>query len=166
MIECIIDSSKVDEVFDQLDPESVRNIIYKSLRAGGKVLQGTTKSYFRNAMGASADHYSPYIRAPFSEGVRIKGEKAYLEVRVSIMKDFRMKFFETGTKMRKTKGHKITGSYFKGKRKYLEREGEPGNRGQIKALHFFRDARSSAGGQVEAAMRNSIDKSLRKIWNL
>jgi hypothetical protein len=51
-------------------------------------------------MGESANHVSKYIKAPFVDGIVLKGDKAYCEARVSIMKDFRMKFFEKGTEDR------------------------------------------------------------------
>ena len=56
--------------------------------------------------------------------------------KVHIMGDFRLKFFEKGTKQRRTKGHKITG--YAGRS--LKRSGKGGNRGSIKGLYFFKSA--------------------------
>lgn len=63
--------------------------------SGAKVLQQSAQqSFIRKVDGAS--HNSPYLKGnkPFYEGVSVKGDKAYCEASVSIMNDFRMKFFE------------------------------------------------------------------------
>ena len=71
------------------------------------------------------------------KGVKLKADKAYTEISVHIMGDYRLKWFEKGTKPRKTKGHKITG-YNRSRR---IRSGKGGNRGSIRPLYFFKDAR-------------------------
>lgn len=145
MIEASVDSTQTDKLLDSLSDDGLkRGIIYKALSAGAKVLKGTAKSYFKNAVGGVADHYSPYIKAPFSEGIVMKGDKAYLEVRVSIMKDFRMKFFEKGTTP-----HRTTKKGF--------------NRGGMVGKYFFRNASQASSGKVESAIEQSIDNSLRKL---
>lgn len=145
MIEANIDSTQTDKFLDSLLDDNKRNgIIYKALSAGAKVLRDTAKSYFKSAVGGIADHVSPYIKAPFSEGIVMKGEKAYLEVRVSIMKDFRMKFFEKGTTPNRT-----TKKGF--------------NRGGMTGKYFFKNASQSSSGQVESAIQKSIENSLSKL---
>lgn len=139
-----VDSSQVDDLLNKLDDDDLRRgIIFKAVKAGAKVLQETTKNYFKSAVGAAASHTSPYIKAPFYEGVVMKGDKAYLEARVSIMKDFRMKFFEKGTQQRQTK---------KGY-----------NRGAMVARNFFKSATEASQGSIEAAIQKSIDNSLKKL---
>ena len=50
------------------------------------------------------------------------------------MGDYRLKWFEKGTKDRFTKGHKITGyADFR----HLKRTGKGGYRGKMVAEHFF-----------------------------
>ena len=73
----------------------------------------------------------------------MKGDRAYLEARISIMKDFRMKFFEKGTTQRQTK---------KGY-----------NRGSMVGKYFFKSAVESSQGSIEAAIQKSIDNSLSKL---
>jgi hypothetical protein len=139
-----VDSSQVDNLLDKLDDDDLRRgIIFKAVKAGAKVLQNTTKNYFKSSVGAAASHTSPYIKAPFYEGVIMKGDRAYLEARVSIMKDFRMKFFEKGTTQRQTK---------KGY-----------NRGSMVGKYFFKSAVESSQGSIEAAIQKSIENSLSKL---
>lgn len=140
-----VDSSQVDNLLDKLgDDDLRRGIIFKAVKAGAKVLQNATKNYFKSEVGAAASHTSPYIKAPFYEGVIMKGDKAYLEARVSIMKDFRMKFFEKGTDQNRQtkKGY---------------------NRGGMTGKFFFKKATDSSKGSIEAAIQKSIDNSLRKL---
>ena len=74
-------------------------------------------------------------------GVKLRADKDYCEVSVSILGDFRLKFFEKGTAQRR-----------------LRRGGA--NRGSIKPLNFFRKARQQDIGDT---INNSITESLRRI---
>ena len=153
-----IDSRQVDDVLKALsDDELKRKILFDAFKAGAKVLQQNTQALFRQSMGESAIHYSKYIRKPFEDGVTVKGDKAYIEASVSIMNDFRMKFFEKGTKQRTTKGRKITGYTEKHR---LIREGKGHNTGAIKPLYFFRRAREN-----ETVITDAIEKSINNALN-
>ncbi|MCM1440423.1 MAG: hypothetical protein NC131_14645 [Roseburia sp.] len=76
-------------------------------------------------------------------GIKAKTDKAYTEVSVSIMGDFRLKFFEKGTKVRTTKKTKA-------------------NRGSITALNFFAAARADEQN-ISNTISNSITESLKRI---
>lgn len=139
-----IDAKLLYDCLDTLDDEDVkRNILYKAVYEGAKILRNNTKQYFKNAVGEVATNYSKYISAPFEDGVTLKGDKAYCEYRVSIMRDFRMKFFEMGTKDRYTKDGKY--------------------RGKMEAKHFFKDARNASQSSIEDAILRSIDNAMKKI---
>ncbi len=155
-----IDSRQVDDVLKALsDDDLKRKILFDAFKAGAKVLQQNTQALFRQSMGESAIHYSKYIRKPFEDGVTVKGDKAYIEASVSIMNDFRMKFFEKGTKQRTTKGRKITGYTEKHR---LIREGKGHSTGAIKPLYFFKRARQNETG-ITYAIEKSIDNALNKL---
>lgn len=160
MTDLEINNSNVDSFLNQIDDDNVRqSILYKAVLAGGKNLQGTTQTYFKQRMGESANHQSKYIKAPFYEGIVLKGDKAYTEARVSIMKDFRLKFFEKGTNDRyiKQKGH----SDLK-RGRHNDNTGKSNYKGRITAKWFFRDARSNTES-INASIFNSIDNSLIKM---
>lgn len=151
-----IDSRQVDEMLDTLsDDEFKRKVLFDAVKEGAKTLQQNTKKLFRQSMGDSATHYSKYIRKPFEDGVTVKGDKAYIEATVSIMNDFRMKFFEKGTRQRTTKGRKIVG-YISSHR--LKREGKGHNTGSIKPLYFFKQAREN-----ETAINDAITQSINNV---
>ena len=141
-----VDSSQVDDLLNKLDDDDLRRgIIFKAVKAGAKVLRDNTRNYFKSAVGAAASHVGTRYKYnfPMYEGIVMKGEKAYLEARVSILKDFRLKFFEKGTQQRQTK---------KGY-----------NRGAMVARNFFKSATESSWGGIEAAIQKSIDNSLKKL---
>lgn len=155
-----IDSRQVDELLNTLsDDEFKRKVLFDAIKEGAKTLQQNTKKLFRQSMGDSATHYSKYIRKPFEEGVTVKGDKAYIEASVSIMNDFRMKFFEKGTRERTTKGRKIVG-YISSHR--LKREGKGHSTGSIKPLYFFKQARENETA-INDAITQSINNALRKL---
>ncbi len=155
-----IDSKQIDELLNTLsDDEFRRKILFDAVKAGAKTLQQNTKKLFRQSMGDSATHYSKYIRKPFEEGITVKGDKAYIEASVSIMNDFRMKFFEKGTRERTTKGRKIVG-YISSHR--LKREGKGHSTGSIKPLYFLKQARENET-EINNAITQSINNALSKL---
>lgn len=138
-------SSQVDQLLNQLAPETIQDIIFKALKEGGNTLKANTILNLR--------------RPTLNKGVRVKPNKAFNEVQVNIMGDYRLKWFEKGTKDRFTKGHKITGyADFR----YLKRTGKGGYRGKMVAEHFFQAARNDEES-VYNAMMASITESLNKI---
>lgn len=92
----IINSQQVDDLLNKLNDKDQKNKwLYDAVMSGAKVLQQSAQqSFIRKVDGAS--HNSPYLKGnkPFYESVSVKGDKAYVEASVSIMNDFRMKFFE------------------------------------------------------------------------
>ena len=138
-----VESQEVDDFIRNIDDDEVRKkIILEGLKSGAKKLQESTQSLFKSRMGSSAMHYSRFIKKPFYEGVKMIVDKAYNETIVSIMSDYRMRFYENGTKQRLTK---------KGY-----------NRGTLSGKHFFRDARANSTSEIEDAMNSSIDLAMRK----
>lgn len=75
------------------------------------------------------------------EGIRVKRDKDFSLAVVSIMGDFRLKWFEKGTDERKTK--------------------KGASRGMIGSEHFFADARADEGAVFDAIAR-SLEKTINK----
>lgn len=157
-----IDSAQVDNLLDKLmDDELKRNILFKAVKEGAKVLQDNTKKSFRSVMGAAASKPNSWNGKAFSDGITLKADKAYCEAVVSIMGDYRLKFFEKGTKQRRTKGRKIVGYASNGRN--LKREGKGHYTGAIKAKYFFKDARNQSETAIDEAMIKSIQTALNKL---
>ncbi len=154
-----IDTTQVDNLLDTLDDQEVKNnILFEAVKAGAKVLQQTTKNYFRQKVGEAATHYSRFIQKPFEDGIIVKADKSYCEAKVSIMGDHRLKWFEKGTQDRYTKGRKIVGY----QRNRAIREGKGHWTGRMTGQYFFRDARQDTN-RIDEAMALSINNALNKL---
>lgn len=101
-----------------------------------------TKVQLRSKLGSGASTPNRWNGKTMESGIRLKADKDYCEVAVNVMGDFRLKFFERGTKQRQTK--------------------KKANRGSIRALYFFQSARQKAD-EVTGIINNSIAESLRRI---
>ena len=135
-----IDDSQVQDLFNALDGDTCKDILFKALRKGGKQLSDQTKLQLR-ASGIKTNTPNRWNGKTMESGIRLKADKDYCEVSVSILGDFRLKFFEKGTAQRR-----------------LRRGGA--NRGSIRPLYFFREARQQ---DIDETINNSITESLRQI---
>lgn len=158
-----IDSAEVDRLLNSLsDTDQLNKILFDAVKAGARVLRDNTKQSFRSEMGGVASNVSRFTRKPFEDGITMKTDKAYVEAKVSIMGDPRLKWFETGTQDRYTKGRKIVG-YSGTKRNRLQREGKGHWTGRIEGRNFFRKARSSSETAIDDAIIQSINNALEKL---
>lgn len=144
----------IDTLFEELNEENRNSVVLAGLKKGGERLQELTKQNLRKELGSAASSSNHW--QPMERGIRLTVEKFYNEVIVSILKDFRLKFFEKGTKERylkkdhiKSDGRKLKkGSY----------------RGSIKAHHFFAEARNNESaifGAMEEAMTEKLNKIIK-----
>lgn len=78
------------------------------------------------------------------------------------MGDFRLKFFEMGTRVRRTTGNNTAS--VRG-RNPIRRQRAAANRGSINAVHFFRTAKSHKEGEIFNSMDNLISQSIQRIAN-
>lgn len=139
--------------------EARGKVLMDAVTAGAKVLQQQTVAELTREMGGAALRKGLKGRPQYSnhtamvEGVRLLRDKAYATAAVSIMGDFRLKWFEKGTDRRYAGGgrKKKDGTY-------------AGNlyRGYIKAKAFFSRARDN-DKPVADAITESISNSLKKI---
>ena len=145
----MIERQQVDELLAKLSTERRSQIMFSALKKGGKALQQETKVQLRQSV---ANTHSPnkWNGKTLEDGIRVKANTVYQEVLVHILGDFRLKFFEKGTKDRYTKIHKDNINY-------LKKGGKGGYRGRITASHFFRRAR-----QNEEVIQDAIFKELDK----
>lgn len=136
-----VDDTSVQNLFNSLDSESSKKILFTALKKGGQKLTNLTKTQLKASLGQGASTPNRWNGKTMVSGVRMKADKDYCEVSVSILGDFRLKFFEKGTAIRRTR-----------------RSGA--NRGSIKPLYFFKSARQQDIGET---INNSITESLKRI---
>ena len=138
-----VNDSALRNLLNSLDSDSNRAVINKALRKGANKLLTDTKTILRAKLGRGATTPNRWNGKTMESGVRLKADRDYMEVSVSIMGDFRLKFFEKGTQLRNTKRNNA-------------------NRGRIKGLNFFSDARDREE-EIISTINNSIRNSLNNL---
>ena len=89
-----VDDSAVRNLFQALDEESRKRILFTALKAGGEKLLSETKVQLRSKLGSGATSPNRWNGKTMESGIRLKADKDYCEVDVNVMGDFRLKFFE------------------------------------------------------------------------
>lgn len=170
MVEC--DTQSVDKMLASLSNEqTVKDILNEGLQQMADVYYNNVLSSLRKEMGTAADTVGNRkgwntFNYPLSGGIDIHPDPQNTTWGVHALKDFRLNFFEGGTKPRYTKGSKITG-YVTNKRtgkvnyKRLSRKGKGGYRGVITANNFFSKGITSAEAQALQTLNESIIKAIR-----
>ena len=138
-----IDDTSVQNLFNALNDDARKKILFSALKVGGQKLAEGTRTQLKTKLGSGATTPNRWNGKTMESGIRVKALKDYCEVDVNIMGDFRLRFFEKGTQIRQTKKTKA-------------------NRGAIKALYFFQAARAKEG-EITSVINNSIAESLKRI---
>jgi hypothetical protein len=133
-----IDDKGLLETFDTLSNRDFTSKVI--MQDTGKELVGQTKENLRKSMGAKAASREKHKKS-LIEGVRMKTDKVYDSVTIDILGEYRLKWFEKGTKDRYTK-----------KRWY---------RGRIKPLYFFQNTISDEN-KIVNNIKESVIKQIRK----
>lgn len=158
-----IDTQRVDKILATLtDEQTVKDILNQGLEAMSDVYYNSILSSLRKEMGAAADTagINGKYNYTLSSGVKKHPDKANIMFGVHGLTDFRLIFFEGGTKQRFTKGHKITG-YADSRQRRLKRTGKGGYRGMITANNFFTKGIDSAEQNAMQTLVETINKALR-----
>ena len=143
-----IDDRQVYSLFDDLSEEKRKNILMKALKKAAKELQDKTRENLKQRLGNKATSPNKWNGKTLESGIKLKADKDYTEVNVNIMGDFRLKFFERGTKERYT-----SKGYYRG------RMGQ-NKEGSSNYLNFFRSARDK---DYTDTITSSISQSLNRI---
>ena len=145
-----VDVSGARELLESLSTKKVLGIEKKVLRKAANELRKVARSNLRKALpnASKKGKYSDsLVQGVLSSTYEVKdGMEAKVHVMGTRSKSsgtFRTRFFEGGTKTRKTK---------KGY-----------NRGKIKALNFFSDARSGTKNKVQSTLDEELTKTIQEI---
>ena len=138
-------------ILKKMDYKDMQKAYKKALTESVKPLVNETKKSLRRSGVKNVN--KPYIG---KNGKRYKsmlqGIKSSVDVRdaednyakVHIMGEFRLKWFEKGTSLRRTNGK--------------------GSRGRIYPRRFFRDAVDRKGRECRESLEENIKKSIQKVW--
>lgn len=167
-----IDDKAILDALSKLRKPEMTEIVLKALKKGGEKLQADTKLALRKNLGKGATS-TIKRRKPMLSGISLKADEQYLEVRVSLLGDFRLKWFEMGTEERKLKRtgakDRVRGRT-KGDKRYLYRKRgkenfykSGANRGKIKALNFYESTRARDELRVMYIIEEEISKGLQNL---
>lgn len=148
------------------DKETIRRITNRAILEGAMVLKRYAQEGFRMKLGEASSHPSKWLGGkPFYEGVWIKNYPEENVVRVSILKDYRMKWFETGTDDRYV-GNRSHSDKARGRKN--KNTGRANFRGRIQKDKYggwFAEARKTSSGEVNDTVIRSINNALEKLKN-
>ena len=155
-----IDSADIDRILNSLNEENRKEAIFKSITKAGQKLVKETKQELLKVL-PNANRGKRYEGRPMIKGVRLVKDKAYEEVKVHIMGDYRLRFFEMGTEERYLKK-----PLKKDHAKYNFNSGKTnsgGNpyRGKITPRKFFQTARENS--DMVDVMMKTLNKEINKL---
>ena len=140
------------QILKKMEYKDMQRAYRKALTDSMKPLQNEAKKQLRRAGIKNVN--KPYVSKKTGKTYKsmLQGIMTSVDVRdpddnyakVHIMGEFRLKWFEKGTALRKT--------YSKG------------NRGRIHAKRFFRNAVDNKGRECRASLEENIKKSIQKVW--
>lgn len=133
------------------DEDEVKAMMLKALSKGASVLQSYTKALYKS--------YMPTANAKMIKGIKKKVDKAYTEVMVTLMGDYRNKWFEKGTQERHKKSNQI--DHYWGKRAIYKKNGA--STGHIEGKRYFKDAQRIYDNDIQNTMNKTLEDELRKI---
>ena len=144
--------TELRQILKKMEYKDMQRAYKKALTDSMKPLQNEAKKQLRRAGIKNVN--KPYVSKKTGKTYKsmLQGIMTSVDVRdpddnyakVHIMGEFRLKWFEKGTALRKT--------YSKG------------NRGRIHAKRFFRNAVDNKGRECRASLEEHIKKSIQRVW--
>lgn len=161
MSDVTIEYNELVKMLNRLDSETVDKILLTSSKVAADELRDKTKQILLQKLPAAAE--GKKYGKPMVKGVISKSDKDYTLSYVSIMREHKLKWFETGTdyRFRKTR---YSGKDKRGRdRKVLRKDNPNAPTGKITALDFFKEARERYADSIVDDMQGAILKSLERI---
>lgn len=156
-------------MLNQLKGEDVNRAVRKALHESAGILVKETKEQLSKHIAIQGERKNRRGKALYTQrnyGVRVKEDLAHSWVKIHILGDFRLKFFEKGTKERHTKNrHILRGVYTweKSGRKHSLREGKGRRTGSIAARWFFKTAQALTEHKIFSEMKERVAKAIERV---
>lgn len=161
MSDVTIEYDEIVKMLNRLDGDTLNGILLTASKSAADELRDQTKTILLQKLPAAANK-GKYGK-PMTKGIISKADKDYTLSYVSIMREFRLKFFEQGTDQRFRK-IRYSGKDKAGRdRKVLRKDNANAPTGKITALDFFKEARERYSSQILDDMQGAIIKSLERI---
>ncbi len=139
-----VDAKQVLKSFADLTGKEQKKAYRNALRKAANILVKETKSKFRGIVGRKFNSRNKWNGKTLGSGIKLRVAKEATEVKVHIMGDFRLKFFEKGTSVRT-----------------LRKNGA--NRGSMKSYYFFKQAKSGKEQEIFSSLDSLITESINRV---
>lgn len=159
-----VDATQVLDMFAELEPRRRKQAFRATLNKSSNILIRETR---KTLGGVVVNPKSPnwWDGKQLQSGIKKRMAKDAKSIKIHIMGDFRLKFFEMGTANRRTEGHKITGKKRYGARVFNVRQGKGGNRGKILGEHFFAKAKKNTETRIFSTIEKDLAYQIERINN-
>lgn len=166
----VVEKDEITLMLKRLSSKELRKAELSTLRKSANILARETTKRFKENINIDNRRVSTINKkgktvTKIRRIATVKVHRREMAAKVNILSDFRLKFFEMGTKERHTKGRKIVGEHIKKGRKYLLRKGKGRRTGRIKAGWYFRSAQQDTERQIFDNMDNLLSKEIVRIAN-
>lgn len=138
-----VDSRNVLKMFAELSNKNQKKVHRIALAKALSILVKEARSTLKGVIRKSIYSKSKKTGKSLASGIKYRINKEATEGKAHILGDFRLKFFELGTKER-----------------YRKRGGKTGT---IKASYFFRTARQNKESEISSSMNNIISESIKRV---
>lgn len=138
-----IDTRQVLAMFAELNSRQQKKVHRMALRKGTAILVKEARKNFKSVV-RKPNSRNRWNGKTFSSGIKSSINREVTEGKVHIMGDFRLKFFELGTRVRYKRSTR-------------------GSTGRINASYFFRNAREAKEAEISNSMDSIITQSIRRV---
>lgn len=150
-----IDGKEVIKMLVNLQPK-LRNRAYRDgIRKSLAIVRKEAISRLRKVVGKGMSRKKDKYGRTLESGIKSKVYKDQSGGNVNILGNYKLKWFELGTKQRQNYRKKTTGKLLKKKR----------NTGQIKSSYFFTHSYEAKEKEVFQTLEQNIADAIRKINN-
>lgn len=154
-----VDAEQVLLMFAEMDSKRQKKAHRTALKKGTNILVKEARKQLKRSVKKSTSK-NWWNGKTLASGIKSSINREVTEGKVHIMGDFRLKFFEMGTRNRKTSG--ANRAFVRGSEPRW-RQHKPSQRGRISAKKFFFTARSNKEKEISDNMNNIIMDSIKKV---
>lgn len=157
-----VDAKDVLALFADLNSRQQKQVYRNALRRAANILVKESRSQLKFKLGRKANSKNWWNGKTLVSGIKSNADRQGKEAKVHIMGDFRLKFFEMGTKQRKTTGS--NSASVRGKTP-IRRQKKAASRGSISSLRFFSTAQKNKEREIFDSLDNLISESIQRVYN-
>lgn len=148
-----VDIEQVLKMFSEFSQKQRKKVFRSAVSKGLNIVKKQTLSNLRNVIEPDKIDFKDKWGNSFKNGIVTKVYRSSKRGVIHILKNFKMRFFEVGTDIRYAKT-------WRGKKLKKERK-----TGQIKAYHYFTNAKKQTEQMVFDSIEQLLTDSIKRINN-